>query len=140
MIHSWYAAAAESILATLWLNNPMKAALLKPGFVPNTDTQKVWTDISASELAASGGYTAGGVTLANKSTPYDAPTDRTDLIADDVTWGPAATFDAAYAVIYDSSGTKPLWSLVDFQGTKSVSNGSFLLDFAAAGLLYLIPA
>jgi hypothetical protein len=137
---NWYSASAEAILGTLWLANPMKVALMQPGFVPNRDTQKVWADIAASELAAGGGYTAGGITLANKSTPYDSTTDTSHLYADDVSWGPPATFAAAFAVVYDNSGTKPLWSLIDFQGTKSVAAGTFTIDFDALGLLDIVAS
>lgn len=117
----------------------MKIALMKPTFVPNRDTQKVYADISAQELATSPGYTVGGLTLTTKSTPYDSATDRTNLVADDPVWGPGATFDTAFAVVYDNSGTKPLWGLVDFEATKSVANGTFTLDFPLTGFLYVIP-
>ena len=136
MNHQWMAAGGGgAILANLWTGEPMTVALLKPGFVPNYDTQKVWADIAASEVAAGSGYAAGGVLLAGKSAPYDATNNLYNLIAGNVTWGPAATFNAAFAVIYDNSGTKPLWSMVDFGGTKSVANGQFAINWAAAGLL-----
>ena len=137
---NWFGASAGALLGTIWLANPIKVALMKPGFVPNRDTQKVFADIAASELAAAGGYAAGGIALANKSAPYDPAIDTTHYYADDVQWGPGATFDAAYAVIYDSSGAKPLWSLIDFQGTKSVAAGVFALDFDALGLLDAVAA
>jgi len=135
--HDWFSASAEGILGSLWVANPMKIALLRPGFVPNRDTQKLFTDISSFEVTGTG-YIAGGNTLTTKSASYDASQDRTNLVADDPTWGPGATFDAAYAAVYDNSGTKILWSLVDFEGTKSVSGGTFLIDFAAVGFLSLV--
>jgi hypothetical protein len=138
-VQNWYSASAEAILGNLWLNNPMKVALMQAAFVPNRDTQKVWTDIAASELAAGGGYTAGGITLVNKTATYDPSSDTTHYYADDVSWS-AATFNAAFAVVYDNSGTKPLWSLIDFQGTKSVITGVFTIDFDALGLLDAVAA
>jgi hypothetical protein len=117
----------------------MNVALMKPTFTPDRDVQKVWADISAQEVAAGGGYTAGGKVLANLSQNYDAPTDRTNLVADDTTWGPGATFDTAFAVVYQNVGSKPLWSVVDFEGTKSIVNGVFTLDWASVGLLYVVP-
>jgi len=136
MIHQWMpAGGGGAILATLWMGDPMTVALLRPGFVPNYDTQKVWADIAAQEVAAGGGYTAGGILLAGKGAPYDNVNHLYNLQAANVQWGPAATFDAAFAVVYDNSGTKPLWSMVDFQGTKSVVNGQFAIDWAALGLL-----
>jgi hypothetical protein len=136
--HQWMpAGGGGGILAALWNADPMTVALLRPGFVPNYDAQKVWADIAASELAAGGGYAAGGVVLTGKATPYNAAGDQYDLQAADVTWGPGATFDAAFAVIYDNTGSKPLWSMIDFEGTKSVVGGTFTIDFAAAGVLYV---
>jgi hypothetical protein len=111
MKHDWYSASGEGLLATLWMANPMKVALLKPTYVPNRDTHKVWTDISAHEVVGAG-YTAGGQVLATKATPYDPANDRTDFRSADTTWGPGATFLAHYAVVYDDSGVKPLWSLL----------------------------
>ena len=140
MKHDWYSASGGGILSALWLADQMKVALMKPTFVPDRDVQKVFADIAAQELAAGAGYTAGGAVLANKATNYDAAADRTNLVADDVTWGPGATFDTGFAVVYDNtSATKILWSVVNFEGTKSVVNGVFTLDWAAVGLLYIVP-
>jgi len=135
---NWFGASAEAILGNIWLANPMKVALMKPSYVPNRDTQKVFADIAAQELAAAGGYVAGGITLVGKTADYDAASDTTHLFATDVVWGPGVTFDTAFAVVYDNSGGKPLWGLIDFQGTKSVGNGVFQLDFDSLGLLDIV--
>ena len=111
---------------------------MKPTFVPNPDTQKVYADISAQEVAASGPYVAGGITLTTRAQSYDAANDRTNLTADDTVIGPGFTGDSAYAVVYDSSGAKPLWSLVDFEGTKSVAAGTLTIDWASLALLYIV--
>jgi hypothetical protein len=140
MLHNWYPASAEKILGDLWLANPLTVSLMKATYSPAPDTHKVWADISSHELPTAGGYTAGGVLLTAKAAPYNAAQDRTDLQAADVTWGPGATFDARYAVIYDASLAKPLWSLIDFEAVKSVSNGVFTIDFAAIGALAILPA
>lgn len=54
-------------LALLSAANTFKMALVGAGWTPdNSDTgNEVWGDVSANEIAAGGGYTAGGVTLAN---------------------------------------------------------------------------
>jgi hypothetical protein len=136
--HNWYAQSGEGLLAALWTANAMKVMLLKPTYTPDRDNHKVYTDISAQEVANGGGYTTGGLALTTRTAVYNASTDSTDLKADDSVWGPGATFDAAYAAIYDNGGTKPLWSLVDFGGTKSVAAGTFTIDWLTAGLLQLI--
>lgn len=140
MKHDWYPASGGGLIATLWQANPLKVALLGAAYTPNPDTHKVWTDVSPYEIAAAGGYTAGGMLLASKTVNYDAALDRTNLVAADSEWGPGASFTANYAVIYDSSGALPLWSLVDFEGPKAVSSGRFTIDWAAVGLLFVTKA
>lgn len=139
MLHNWYPASAEKILGDLWLANPLTIALMKATYSPNPDTDLTWAAISTHELPTAGGYTAGGKLLTAKLAPYNAAQDRTDLQAADVSWGPGATFDTRYAVIYDNSGSKPLWSLIDYEALKSVSNGVFTVDFSAVGLLAILP-
>ena len=136
MLHDWYPYSGGKLISDLWLAQPLKVALLRPTYTPNPDTHRVWSDIAAQELAAAGGYTAGGQTLASKTVNYDAATDRTNLLAADNVWN-NATFDTAFAAIYDSSGSMPLWSLVNFEGTKSVVSGVFTIDWAAIGALYV---
>jgi len=135
MKQQWMGAGGGGdILASLWMNDPMTIALLAPGFVPNYDAQKVWADVAGSEIAGTG-YAAGGKLLAAKATPYTAG-GRYDLQAANVQWGPGATFNTAFAVVYDNSGAKVLWSMIDFGGTSSVVNGTFTINFSATGVLY----
>jgi hypothetical protein len=137
MLHNWYGQSGGGLISTLWLANPLKVALMRPTFVPNRDTQLVWADVSANEVAVVAGiYAAGGQALAGKTKNYDAVNDRTNLVAADTTWGPGYTVDTAFAVVYDDSGAKPLWSLVDFEGIKSVVAGTLTIDWATIGVLY----
>jgi hypothetical protein len=139
MLHKWAYRTAESIMADLWLANEMKAALMKPTWVPDYDTQLLFGALTAQEITGAG-YTAGGIVLTGKATPYNAGADRTDLQADDVQWGPGATFQTGFAVVYDNTdASKRVWSIVDFEGTKDVDNGVFTIDWSAVGLLYLVP-
>ena len=138
MRHDWYPAGGGSVVGTIWQANPLTVALLKPTYVPNPDTHKVWTDVAAQEVTGAG-YTAGGVVLTGKGQSYDATANRNNLLAADSQWGPGASFTTAFAVIYDNSGAKPLWSLVDFEGVKDVIDGVFIIDWAAVGLLYTVP-
>ena len=138
MKHDWFWASGGDMLAAIWVANPLKVALLKPTFVPNPDTQLLWSHISGQEITGPG-YTAGGQALANKTKNYDASADRTNLLADDNVWS-GATFQTAFAAIYDSGGAGQLWSLVDFEGTKDVAGGVFTIDWAAVGALYVTKA
>jgi len=135
MTHDWYPASGGGLLATMWMANPMKVALLKATYVPDPDLHKVWADISAQEITGTG-YTAGGQALTGKAQNYDAAQDRVNLICADNTWT-GATFQTAYAAVYDDSGSKPLWSLVNFQATKDVTAGVFTIDWQTVGTLYV---
>jgi hypothetical protein len=135
MKHDWFPNSGGNLIKNLWLANALKVALLKPTFVPAPDTQTSWGMIAADEITGPG-YTAGGVLLANKTGVYDPALDRTNLLADDSVWN-AATFDTGFAVIYDTGAGNPLWSLVDFEGVKSVVGGVFTIDWAAVGALYV---
>ena len=102
MKHDWYQASAGDLIANIWLANPLKVALLSSAYVPNRDTHKLFSDVSAAQITGQG-YTAGGQALTGKSKNYDAAADRTNLLAADNVW-PDSTFSTAYAVVYDDSG------------------------------------
>jgi hypothetical protein len=136
--HQWYVGSGGDLIASLWVANALKVALLKPTYVPDYDAHRQWSHISGSEITGPG-YTAGGQALANKTKSYDAAGDRWNLLADDSIWS-GATFQTAFAAIYDPAGSGPLWSLVDFEGTKDVAGGVFTIDWAAIGALYVTKA
>jgi len=86
-----------------------------------------------NELATAGGYTQAGATLATKAVT-EAATTKWD--ADDVEWTDA-TFDAYHAVIYDSTAGNDLICSIDFGGIKSVSAGTFTIQWDADGIISL---
>jgi len=90
-----------------------------------------YADVSANELPAVGAYATGGATLAGKEV-VEAATTKWD--ATNATWA-AATFDAYYAVIYDTSAADNLICSIDFGGIKSVTAGTFTIQWDAAGLI-----
>lgn len=140
MISYWAYNGAEGILAALWNAHDMKVALMKPSFVPNPDAVMNFATLQAANEVVGAGYTAGGTSLTAKATPYTAASDRTDFQAADVTWGPGATFDTGFAVIYDNTdANKLVWAVIDFQGTKSIVGGAFTLDFSSTGILFASP-
>jgi len=93
----------------------------------NSDTDYTTTN----ELATAGGYTQGGQALDNKAVT-EAATTKWD--ADDEAWT-SATFTAFHAVIYDTSVTNDLIASIDFGGGQSVTNGTFTIQWAAAGII-----
>ena len=90
---------------------------------------------NANELAATGGYSAGGAALASKAVTQESTHGK--FYAADTAW-PSATFTAYNAVIYDdtpSSPADPLICSIDFSGAQSVSSGTFTIQWAAGGIL-----
>lgn len=91
-------------------NDVLKAILLVPGFTPNVGTQLGYADISASELPAVNGYTAGGETLTRDGVLVKNTTDHWSILTlQSLTWtasggdlgGALETFQ--YLVIYDDT-------------------------------------
>lgn len=86
-----------------------------------------------NELATTGGYTQGGMTLTTKAVT-EAATTKWD--ADDVAWT-SATFSAFHAVIYDSTASNDLIASIDFGGEKAVAAGTFTIQWDANGIITL---
>lgn len=120
-----------------WLSDTFKVALATTTYTPNLTTHDFFDDIT-NELAAGNGYTAGGETLASKTT--SAPS--AGVVARDcadVVWTFTATKDFRYAVIYKSTGvssTSPLVCLIDITGAgnQTAPVGTWTLQFHATGL------
>ena len=91
-----------------------------------------WSQVSANEMSGTG-YDAGGKALEGKAVTQAAVTkwDATDIV-----WT-VATFTAFHAVIYDISATSNLICSIDFGGGKSVSGGTFTIQWDAAGIITL---
>lgn len=129
-----------------WDTDTTIKVTLHTGAVPNQDTADFFDDISASEVAAGGGYTTGGVTLAagNRSVTYDTATNETRLLSTDNPSWTSATFSATWAAIWkDTAGaasTDPLIGYVDFGGTETVTAGTFTITWDATGVLKITAA
>jgi len=113
----------------------IKVALLDNNHSFNAD-DNTWSDVSANEISGTG-YTAGGEELANKSVTQDDTNDKAVFDADDVSWT-SATFTAYHAVIYDVTlASDDLICSIDFGGAKSVSNGTFTIQWDSNGIITL---
>ncbi len=97
-------------------------------------TDNVWTDVSTNELPTAGGYTAGGATLAGAAVTQAA---TTKFDGTDTAWT-SATFSAYHAVIWDDTvGTDDLICSFDFGGVKTVTAGTFTIQWHANGIITL---
>jgi len=89
--------------------------------------------ITTAEVASGGGYTTAGETLTNTGVAKSTVTSYTDF--SDVSWT-SASFTARGCMIYNSSSISGLTSnacvcTIDFGGDKTVSSGTFTIQFPA---------
>ena len=92
-------------------------------------------DISANEMTGTG-YTAGGQTLSGGAVTEGA---TTKFDATDSAWG-SASFSAYHAVLFDTSAANSLICSFDFGEAKTVSSGTFTVQWDTAGVLTLASA
>lgn len=92
------------------------------------------SQIVANELANGNGYTTNGAALASKAVTQAA---TTKFDAADTAWT-AATFTAYHAVIYDDTlANDDLIASIDFGGAKTVSSGTFTIQWHTDGIITL---
>ena len=125
-----------------WDTDTIKVALLTNSYTPDQDAHNYLDDVVTFEVTGTG-YTAGGLTLSNKTNTYNSATNTIVLDADDVTWS-SSTITARYAVVYDATpatnATKPLIGYVDFGSDQSSSNGNFTITWDATGIVRITVA
>jgi hypothetical protein len=114
-------------------------ALVTAAAAPTVDTN-TWSDISANEIAAGNGYTAGGQAVARNTTDWDVLTeddtnDRGLVQMKDFSWTasggpiPASGSGARYAVLMDDNGTagsREVLIVFDLGSDRTVSSGQTL--------------
>ncbi len=116
----------------------LEADVIKVSLMDNvhteTATNDTWSQVSTNELPTAGGYTAGGATLAGAAVTQAAATmfDGTNTA-----WT-SATFSAYYAVLWDDTvATDDLICSFDFGGIKTVTAGTFTIQWHANGIITL---
>lgn len=114
----------------------IKLMLLDSNHTNDIDAHVFIDDVSANEVAASGSYTAGGVTLTVTSTTDDT-NDLGQWDANDVSIT-SATITARYAVVYKDTGTpgtSPIIAIYDFGQNVSATDGTLSITVNANGLI-----
>jgi len=129
---------AQIITAVNLATDTIKLMLLTSSHTPDIDAEVFIDDVSANEVAASGTYSAGGVTLtwtgSTDDTDDEGVGDATDV---SIT---GATITARYAAIYKSTGTpgeSPIIAVIDFGSNQTSTAGTFTIAFAAEGIVNL---
>jgi hypothetical protein len=114
-------------------------ALVTAAASPTVDTN-LWSDLSANEIAAGNGYTAGGQAVARSTSGFDVLTeddaaDRALVQAANVVWTasggsiPASGSGARWAVLLDDNGTpanREVLLVWDLGSDRTVSSGQTL--------------
>lgn len=123
----------------------IKVALIKSTYTPNIDTDTFFGDINSNEVPATGGYTAGGVTLTSPTVTEDTANDRAVFDAADSQW-PSSTITARYAALYKSTGNNATSQLIGYitfldaggsPADKSTNGDTFYIQWNAVGIILL---
>jgi hypothetical protein len=105
-------------------------------YVPDSKAHINKSDITG-EVAASGGYVAGGFALSHKTVSYDSVNDKTILDADDLELMNVTINGVRTIVIYDDTGnpaTSSLIGYIDLGVDRGVTNGYFGLVWSTNGI------
>ena len=97
-------------------------------------TSNPYTTSSTVALTTNEVSSAGSSNYARKaltSQAVVATTATTSVDFADVTWS-SATFSAAFAAIYNDDKSDKLCVVLDFGGTKTATNGDFVVQFPTA--------
>jgi hypothetical protein len=119
-----------------FVNDTIKLTL-HTGYTPNIDTHQVRADVSGTEYTTAAGYTAGGVTLANKSVTQDNTNDRALFDADDAAFaslGPLSPATPSHAIIWNdtpSSPADPVVANIEL-GTTATNGGNYTIQFSTS--------
>lgn len=121
-----------------WTSGTIKCMLCTDGYTPAQTSHEYKSSVT-SEVSATNGYSAGGVTCGSVTVTTSTTTTTCD--AADAQWT-NATISARYAVLYDNSTStndagKLLIGYVDFDGTQSSSSGTFTVQWNASGILQI---
>lgn len=116
----------------------IKVMLVTSAYTPDQDAHTKRSDIT--DETSGTGYSAGGSSLANKAVTVDNTDNEGVFDADDLSWT-TSSFTARGAVLYKSRGgassADELIAYLDFTTDKTVSSGTFTIQWAAEGILNL---
>jgi len=133
IINAFGGETADESIHIDYLSDTIKVMLCTNSYTPNQDTHEKKSDVT-NEVTGDG-YTAGGITLTEKTLTYVADGNKIKFDAADITWSDS-TITARYAVIYDDTdAAKPLLGYVDFGQDMSSDNGNFTIQWNSNGIL-----
>lgn len=121
-------------------DDTLKCALFTDASLPTSGEYSDYATLAGTEteVANGNGYATAGVALGSITWTQTAGSLKFD--AADAEWT-SATFTARWAIIYSVSATgNDLICLIDFGSDKSVSGGTFTIQFHSNGIFVLAQA
>lgn len=139
LTHTVYGLSLATMTNGEWsfTSGAAKALLVTSTYVFNQGTHKYRSDVTG-ELAAGGGYTAGGVALGTKSSAYTVATKTLALTCANIVFASLTATGITGCIIYFDTGTlatSALLSYIDFGGAVAPTSQNLQLTINAAGLL-----
>lgn len=134
------AMAALAAAGISWTTDTIKAMLCTSAYTPDQDAHQYKSSVT-NEVTGTG-YTAGGATLASKTSTYVAASNTLQLDAADVVWS-SSTITARYVVLYKDTGTSATSQLIayfDLGADVSSTAGAFTITWDATGVLTFTTA
>lgn len=102
-------------------------AMLLSGYTENRDAHDFKDDVVANEIAAGGGYTAGGLAVSAPTVSYNTTTNLFTVTFQQAQW-PNATISATHCIWYKELGADSVDELGyvnNFGGTVTSTNANF---------------
>jgi hypothetical protein len=121
-----------------YTTDTIKFAMLKSSYTINLNDHVTLEDlVMATNECDDVDYSRK--TLTSKAITFDGINNRVSLNADNIEYL-NSTISAAYGVVFQDTGdesTSNLIGVIDFEGTKSSTNGDFKIIWGAEGMLYI---
>ncbi len=119
-------------IADAWVLESWKVCLLTNAFTYGVHV--FYTDLTNEVIGV--GYTVGGAVVTGKTASYDSTNVLTGAV--NTAW-PAATFaNVRYAVVYNAASPYKIRAIYDFGADKTVTNGTFTIQWNSAGLIKIL--
>lgn len=119
-----------------WGTDTVKLSLHTSSYAVAQGTDQFFSD-TTNEIAAGGGYSSGGFSLASMTLSYDATTREERYLAANVSVSsltPASPF--RYGVIYDVTASNALLAYINFGADQDPAGLPFAIQWASTGVFY----
>jgi hypothetical protein len=140
--HMYYNGAIALSEGTITWNSSttnLYMALFTSGYTPVQASDTTYTSIAANELAASGGYSAGGAQIPSVANPVVSSSNIV-LSSGNPSWGGASFTGVVTAVIYANAGAKPVLGFIEYGTAKAAQGGTFSVTCPTTGWFEWTPA